>query len=144
MLLVLPGFRINLKHATSCDLQAVYFWTTFLPIRCILFVNSEFRCKSLHFSIQFKLRKHTSTTYFSIRTNTLKIFNTYNIVDKLRYGFINITTYFCTDDVHSNNHHCSYNIILQICIHYQFCKTNFNGPNLYLPEDGRDICPKHV
>ena len=103
-MLVLPGFRINLKHASSCDLQAVYFWTTFLPIRCILSVNFEFRYKSLHYPIQFKRRKNTSTTNFSIPTITLKVFNTYNIADKLKHGFTSITTYFCTDDVHSDNH----------------------------------------
>ena len=44
----LPGFRNNLKHAPTCDLQAVYFWTTFLPIRCNLFINFYVQYKSLH------------------------------------------------------------------------------------------------
>jgi hypothetical protein len=54
--------------------------------------------------IQFKLRKHASTTDVSIHSITLKNFNNYNISDKLKNSFNRITTYLCTDDVHNDNH----------------------------------------
>ena len=39
------------------------------------------------------------------RPLTFKIFNTYNILDKLKYSFIITNTYLCTDEIYSDNHH---------------------------------------
>jgi len=68
-------------------------------------------------------------THISMQSISLKIFNTYNIFDKLKYRFNIVTTYVSTDEVYSDDHHS----IIVTVVYTMNCHIVYTATNLITP-----------